>query len=178
MSYNQKIIKCELSVESIDKALRQLENYKKRFLKYQDKLMSELGKLAHETAKEAMPPEGSDAYRSGGANLTYEVDGNVITIGIHGQQAVFIEFGAGIEYNGREGTSSHPHGEELGYTIGSWSLSDQGSGQIFNPDGWYFYDNGEWVHTWGNPTYMPLGKAEQRLQQDVLKVARKVFGAL
>lgn len=178
MAYNQKIIKCNLSVESIDKALKQIANYKKRFLKCQDKLVDELAKLGYETAKAAMPPEGSDAYRSGGADLTVRNVNGVITIGLHGQQAVFIEFGTGLGFNGREGTSSHPHGVELGYTIGSWSLSDKGKGQIFNPDGWFFYDNGDWVHTWGNPTYMPLGKAEAKLTSDVMAVVRKVFGSL
>ena len=178
MAYTQKIIKCNLSVESIDKALKQLANYKKRFLKCQDKLMDELAKLGYETADSAMPPEGSVAYQGGGANLTVSNKDGVITIGLHGQQAVFIEFGSGLEFNGREGTSSHPHGQELGYTIGSWSLGPQGAGQIFNPDGWFFYDNGDWVHTWGNPTYMPLGKAEAKLTSDVMTVVRKVFGSL
>lgn len=33
---------------------------------------------------------------------------------------LFIEFGAGIHYNGSAGSSPHPKGNEFGYTIGSY----------------------------------------------------------
>lgn len=39
---------------------------------------------------------------------------------VEGRELLFIEFGAGIHYNGSAGSSPHPKGNEFGYTIGSY----------------------------------------------------------
>ena len=43
-----------------------------------------------------------------------------ISIFYKGSQVAFIEFGAGVRWNGAVGTSPHAYGQQLGYTIGSY----------------------------------------------------------
>ena len=89
-----------------------------------------------------------------------------------GKDLLFIEFGAGVHYNGHLGSSPHPKGNELGYTIGSY-----GKGQGKN-DFWFYYaDSGEAVMSHGTKSTMPVYKAGIEIRRQVLKIAREVFGS-
>lgn len=48
-----------------------------------------------------------------------------------GEDAIFIEFGAGLG-------ATHPEGSVYGYTPGSWSSSDKGSGVYAKKGFWYY----------------------------------------
>lgn len=86
-----------------------------------------------------------------------------------GQDLLFIEFGAGIHYNGAG--SPHPLGKEMGYTIGSY-----GKGQGKN-DFWFYYkDSGEAVMSHGTQATMPMYKAAVEMRSQILNIAREVFG--
>lgn len=88
-----------------------------------------------------------------------------------GKDLLFIEFGSGIHSNGHLGSSPHPKGEELGYTIGSY-----GKGQGKN-DFWFYYaDSGEAVMSHGTQATMPVYKAGEEMRRQVLNIAKEVFG--
>ena len=90
---------------------------------------------------------------------------------VEGKDLLFIEFGAGVHYNGNLGGSPHPKGEEMGYTIGSY-----GKGQGKN-DFWFYYaDSGEVVMSHGTQSTMPVYKAGVEIRRQILKIAREVFG--
>lgn len=90
---------------------------------------------------------------------------------VEGKDLLFIEFGAGVHYNGNSGGSPHPKGKEMGYTIGSY-----GKGQGKN-DFWFYYaDSGEAVMSHGTESTMPVYKAGIEIRRQVLKIAREVFG--
>lgn len=91
---------------------------------------------------------------------------------VEGKDLLFIEFGAGVHYNGNLGGSPHPKGKEMGYTIGSY-----GKGQGKN-DFWFYYaDSGEAVMSHGTKSTMPVYKAGIEIRRQVLKIAREVFGS-
>ena len=91
---------------------------------------------------------------------------------VEGSDLLYIEFGAGIRYNGSAGTSPHPKGEEFGYTIGSY-----GRGQGKN-DFWFYYaDTGETVMSHGTEATMPVFRASQEIIQNIRRIAREVFGS-
>ena len=93
------------------------------------------------------------------------------TLIVEGKQVLFIEFGAGVHYNGAVGQSPHPKGREFGYTIGSYG---QGKGR---QDSWsYEADSGEWVRTYGVRAQMPVWKAAQEMMNLVKSTAKEVFG--
>lgn len=88
-----------------------------------------------------------------------------------GSDILFIEFGAGIHYNGSAGSSPHPKGQELGYTIGSYG---QGKGKN---DFWFYYsDTGEAVMSHGTQATMPVYKASLEIRKNILQIAKEVFG--
>lgn len=90
---------------------------------------------------------------------------------VEGKDLLFIEFGAGIHYNGAAGSSPHPLGQEMGYTIGSY-----GKGQGKN-DFWFYYaDGGESVMSHGTQATMPVYKAGVEMRRQILKIAKEVFG--
>lgn len=90
---------------------------------------------------------------------------------VEGQGILFIEFGAGVYYNGSAGTSPHPLGQELGYTIGSYG---KGKGK---QKAWGYYDeSGDLVLTHGTEATMPVYKASVEMRNQMLKIAKEVFG--
>ena len=46
--------------------------------------------------------------------------GSVTVVIASGEDAIWIEFGSGVYYNGSPGTSPHPSGAELGFVIGGY----------------------------------------------------------
>lgn len=90
---------------------------------------------------------------------------------VESNSILWIEFGAGVHFNGHLGSSPHPKGEELGYTIGSY-----GKGQGKN-DFWFYYaDSGEAVMSHGTQATMPVYKAGLEIKKQMLTIAKEVFG--
>lgn len=86
------------------------------------------------------------------------------TIWLQGDQVAFIEFGAGVHYNGAVGSSPHPRGTALGMTIGS-----------FGPKGaldYWWYNGMEWF---GTKAEMPLYGAQKKMVDECLRICREEF---
>ncbi len=86
------------------------------------------------------------------AQVDVSVDnrGSVTVVVASGEDAVWVEFGAGVYHNGSPGSSPHPHGAELGMTIGGFG---KGNGK---KEVWGFYENGELKLSHGTPARMPM----------------------
>lgn len=90
---------------------------------------------------------------------------------VEGKELLFIEFGAGVYYNGSVGGSPHPKGQELGYTIGSYG---KGKGK---QETWAYYDDSnELVLTHGTKAAMPVYKAGLEIRRQIIGIAKEVFG--
>ena len=81
-----------------------------------------------------------------------------------------VEFGAGVYHNGSPGSSPHPHGAELGMTIGGFG---KGNGK---KEVWGFYENGELKLSRGTPARMPMALAITTVCNDIQSIAKEVFG--
>lgn len=93
------------------------------------------------------------------------------TLVCEGKDLLFIEFGAGIHYNGNAGESPHPKGKEMGYTIGSYG---KGNGE---KDSWVYYsDDGRYVTSHGTEATMPVYKASVEIIKQIREIAKEVFG--
>lgn len=93
------------------------------------------------------------------------------TLIVEGRDILFIEFGAGIHYNTAAGTSPHPLGSENGYTIGSY-----GKGLGAQDSWWYKAETGETVRSFGTQAAMPVYKAAMEMREQMLRIAKEVFG--
>lgn len=95
--------------------------------------------------------------------------GTVYVVIADGPEAVFIEFGAGVYSNNKP--SPHPRGTELGMTIGSYG---KGRGNRLT---WGYRDEtGEFHLTHGTPAAMPMYKAAAAVRDNIITIAREVFG--
>ncbi len=168
------VVKCH----SIQEVIEQLQNFGKRIQSKNSQFMARLLNEGFTLANNNL--ETISAYYKEDATVSIGVEDNGKTIKgyvyLNGGKVAFIEFGAGVTFNGSAGTSPHPRGTELGMTIGSY-----GKGQGANSWGWWFrkderqYER-QYEHSYGNPAYMPLYRTLQELKEKVADIAKEVYG--
>ena len=169
-----KIINIDLlNNRSLDKSIQQLREY-------QDSLNDKCTEFVRRLAEVGIPViDENIAAAQGDSDKGHNTYIKINSFGSYsqaeliceGKDLLMIEFGSGVHFNGAAGSSPHPKGEELGYTIGSY-----GKGQGKN-DFWFYYaDSGEAVMSHGTQATMPVYKAGLEIKRQILKIAREVFG--
>ncbi len=174
---SKRVVRFTLDAKSIGKAIKEIEEYKREVLQKTDELRKRVAERIAEDASSGFASAIIDdlLQNSGGAraaNVSVEVSdsGNTTLVIANGQDAIWCEFGAGVYHNGAAGSSPHPKGAELGFTIGSYGKG-LGSKKV-----WGFYEDGELKLTHGAPASMPMYTACQKVCEDVANIAREVFG--
>lgn len=181
-------VKFKLSPSSIDSAIADIQNYKKELLNKLADMTYKIALTGYPVVQENYINDAPDSgvFHTGrrllpvvdGASLDHQVSVSVptasnrmvSTMRVTGSGVAFIEFGAGVHYNGAVGTSPHPKGQELGMTIGSY-----GKGKGKN-DTWFHTASGRSVMTHGTKAMMPVYKASVEMRKSVSKISREVFG--
>ena len=171
-----KVIRINLNTQDIDRAIKDVEKYRQDFLRKVDIFRK---RVADELANDAQLGFNSaiidDLTKGGGrkpsVNVSVTDKGDVSVVMANGSDAIWCEFGAGVYHNGSVGSSPHPLGVELGYTIGSYGKG-YGKGKA-----WGYYENGELKITRGSPASMPMYNAMKTISAKVISIAREVFGA-
>lgn len=168
-----------LSESSIDRAIKELQEYKAEF----DKKCKAFRHAVAERVKQYADAEYANTWYNdlviGGKQSVYiptyveETDEASIVVA-QGVVAVFIEFGAGVHHNMGKSMlwkSPHPWGIELGATIGSYPdralIPSAGKN-----DKWEIGPN-EW--TYGTQAQMPLYKAWNYAMADIEDIAKEIF---
>ena len=171
-----KVINVQLNSASIDAAIRELRNYEK-WLYRKSVVLRE--RVAYFIAKDASTVFNTSIAEddlwegaiTGSVEVSVEPKGENITLVIaSGKDAVFMEFGAGVYYNGAVGTSPNPLGVQLGLTIGSYGLGN-GKKEVWG----YTGEDGKIHLTHGAPASMPLYRAVVSVANDIEQIAREVF---
>ena len=170
---SKKIITFDLSESGIERAIKELKDYKNEL----DKKCEELRRRVAERIESKAQPGFNGAIvddvlkgaRSAHVYVSVKDEGDVTLVIAYGNDAVWVEFGAGVYHNGAVGSSPNPYGSELGFTIGSYGTN--GARDI-----WGFYENGELVLTHGTPAAMPLFHAVQDTIDEIQSIAKEVFG--
>lgn len=160
---------------SIDAAVKEIRDYAEWVKRKTDELRERVAYFIAEDARAVFNTAVADDLIGEGA-VTGNVDvvvnnqGNMTLVIANGEDAVFMEFGAGVYYNGSVGSSPNPLGADLGYTIGSYGKG-YGAKEV-----WGFYGEDGKLHlTHGAPASMPLYKAVQSVSQDIARIAKEVF---
>lgn len=91
---------------------------------------------------------------------------------VQGEDIHFVEFGAGVTHNGSVGSSNNPLGANAPYptTIGSYG---QGRG---SQKKWFFTEGGQKYASYGTPGRSPIYRASQRIVEQAVNIAKRVFG--
>ena len=174
MSVSKKIT-FRLSESSIDAAIRELDAYKRSVQQKAETLGVRVAqRIRDEAAQDFSTAIVSDLLGQDPQYAKVQVTiqpqpGNITLVIAAGPDAIFVEFGAGVFYNGPAGSSPHPRGEELGLTIGSYG---KGHGKR---DVWGFFTEDGLVLTHGAPAKMPMLKAAELVATQIYDIAQEVF---
>lgn len=177
----KKILKADLSVSSINNLKKQLQDYQKDLIRKCELFVKKLAEAGIPVIDENMAKAAftvDDKGIQSGANPEHNIQIKINSFGdyvradliVEGKELHYIEFGAGVYYNGEAGTSPHPKGEEFGYVIGSY-----GKGHGVQKIWGYYSDSGELVLTHGVEATMPVYKASLEIADNVVKIAKQVF---
>lgn len=164
-----KTIKTTLSTESLKAAIEELREYKRFVQRKTEALNERLANIALHEADERFSTAQYDGEND--VRLVAEPTKNGWAITAHGQAVCFIEFGAGVHYNG-DGS-----GYPLPKPDGIVGIGEYGHGWG-KRDVWYFKTpDDDTVRTHGNPAAMPMFFATEAVRNAVYQVAKEVFGA-
>ena len=148
-----------LSPSSIEKAIRDLESYKRDVKKKADLLCDRLAELGATQVSISYSRVGHLVTNNPMPQIEVTNEGDTWTIHANGEEAVFIEFGAGDRYGW-----GHP--EPQGFGPGT-----------YNPDsdnwktGWWY--NGQ--RTYGNEPTAGMYWAKVEMRENLKKLAEEVF---
>lgn len=155
-----------LDVGSIESAIAQLDKLKQDINEKAKALVKETVERGTELCEQAV-----SSMPDRDVPIHGEWDGKNKGLVEAGGEAVFVEFGAGVRYNGPAGTSPHPMGEDFGFLIGEF-----GKKHGRNPEGWDYKDkSGNVVHTYGVKAQMFMYNAARQLEEEAPEIAKKVF---
>lgn len=171
----KKIINVSLSTTSINKAIKELEQYKRDLSTKEKQLLEGLANIGVKEASIRFTTAMYDGIND--VTVTLDKTNNGYAIVAEGQAVAFIEFGTGVYHNSGE---PYPMPRPEGIVgIGEYG---QGKGKR---RAWFYKGeagtNGEVqkngiVKTRGNPASMPLWYASEEMRNAVLQIAREVFG--
>lgn len=170
----KKVIKFGLSEREIDRALKELEQYKQDLIRKTEILRERIAERIADQSRSGFAGAIVDDLLKGGqrtaeVNVSVEVRDNISVIIASGEDAIWAEFGAGVYHNGSAGSSPHPKGSELGFTIGGYG---KGMGKRKT---WGFYEDGELRLTHGAPAVMPMYNAMKTVCDEIASIAKEVF---
>ena len=168
-----KTIKVNLSANSIKNAVKELKFYKEEIRFKTSIFVQRLSDLGVKVIDAHKYSHGDSDFNDLRTYAWLEESGsNVkVTLVLYGKDVAFIEFGAGVAYNGAGGTSPNPYGQPLGMIIGSY-----GKGHGLE-DYWFYLDDetNEWVMSKGTEAAMPMYYADTEIHKQFIEIAKEVF---
>ena len=173
-------IKCNLSVASIESAIRQLEDYRDSLDRKAKELCKRLADMGATSAKLSF----SKLYYQyqGPVDISVSVEergDNKYAIVANGETVLIAEFGAGVTLG-----KGHPNPVVDGQRMGPGTHPDKhysrnSNGELVenwrNDRGWYLPKSKGGGHTFGNPPTMAMYNTAKDLKAEIQKVAQEVF---
>lgn len=171
-----------LSLSSIRELQKQLEEYQDSIKRKLEEVVREVAKVGLEVAEREISKasftydekgieSGSDTEHNSQIKVTSLRGYAHADLIVEGRELLFIEFGAGVYYNGPVGSSPHPKGEEFGFLIGSYGKG-HGAQKVWG----YYNDSGDLVLTHGTRATMPMYNAFLKMYEEAPKIVKRVFG--
>lgn len=159
-------ITISLNSGELQRAIKEVKAYQRWVEQKTQELTKRLAELGAAEAKVRFGGAQYDGTNDSRVSIEPMADGYKVVAA--GNAVFFIEFGAGVYYNGSE---PYPEPRPAGVSkIGEYG---QGKGKR---KGWGFYDeSGELVITHGVPAAMPMLNASRVMLQDIERIAKEVF---
>ena len=164
---SKTVIKCSLNERDIDRAINDLKQYKREFLKKEKRLLEGLAEIGIKEASVRFTTAMYDGTNDVSVKLDTTKNGYAIVA--EGRAVAFIEFGAGVYHNTSE---PYPNPRPTGIV----GIGEYGKGHGKRNAWGYKNENDELVITRGNPAAMPMWYASEEIKNQVLRIAKEVFG--
>lgn len=162
-----KVISFSLNPADIRRAISELQEYKAWVKNRAEELIKRLAAEGFEIAKEGFDEATVDeGQHTPETECSLVSEGNGYTIYAIGDEVMFIEFGAGVYYNG---AGSHPE-----KPAGLAGIGEYGH-HLGKLQSWHYERNGEKHTTHGTPAQMPMYKAKAAMRNRFIELAREVF---
>ena len=163
---SKKVIRVALSQESILQAVRELRDYYAHILPKLKEVCRRLAEIGVQYAQQTFSQAQYDGDND--VSVTYQEIENGYKIVASGQAVCFIEFGAGVYYNGND---SYPGNRPAGVV----GIGEYGSGKG-KRNAWGFYaSTGDLVITHGNPPAAAMFNSIQIMKEQLDRIVKEVF---
>lgn len=176
------VIKVQLSQKSVQSAINKLKKLQKKIDRatdnYHKQCVNEAEEQINIVAQEAVRsiPDGSPLTVS--HNTTKQGNTTTSIVSLVGSQAVFVEFGTGVVFNGDIGSQPHDQYDtsydNSRFAIGSWSLGPDGSGNLADKDYWRYHGKKQY----GWQPYEPIYNGIKGIIAMHRKFAEDSFGSI
>lgn len=169
-------INIALNTRSIDKAIKQLEEYQANLATAGAEITRRLSLMGYDVIYQVMAGHVFSGETIDSLTIVEQRPNKHILMA-NSTAILFFEFGAGINGVG------HPQAGEFGFGAGTYP----GQKHALDPNGWWFptdnpdliirtdKDGQGWGHSNGNPPYMPFYQASRKMRDDLLEVAKEVL---
>ncbi len=152
--------------KSVDKAIKQIQQYKKDFLAKEEIFVKRLAEIGVSIATTGFSTADYDGTNDVQVSMTQS--GAKATVTAFGETVGFIEFGTGIKF---------PEWDNSGTEYTPPKHGTYGKGQGKNPHGWYFSvgAGAKARHTYGNPPAEAMRTARDVMIERITQIAREVW---
>ena len=151
----------------IDELIKHVELHRRAIEKSKPKILDAIEETAMSEASAFESATYDDGQSTNDSHVESARDENSVTITATGTAVPFIEYGAGVHYNGSE-PYPEPRPAEIVH-IGEYG---KGHGKR---EGWYFNEDGETKFTRGTPAQMPMYKARKSVEKMIDKKWRELI---
>lgn len=156
-----------MKIEGMDQLLVDFNKYANNFDIKANQVCYQCAKTGKEQAQIYYSYAPKDGEDDGSFGLEKTLNG--WSFNAYGREPVFVEFGAGVHYNGKSGTYPIARPNRIS-GIGRYHY------HLGSLDSWKYTDaNGNEVRTFGTPASMPMYRASRYVMRHINEIARKVF---
>ena len=170
---------------SIEKAIKELEEYKKKLVSREEIFCQRLANIGANAAMMTIAFKGhGDSSRNAQFNIQFTAEGEMVngvlsitsTPTVTKDGRVFYphlawEFGAGNYFNGM--TSKNPYAGKFGMGVGTFPEQTH----VPKPGFWYYRDkNGDAVRSYGTQETQPMHTAVVEMIKSIEAIAKEVYG--
>ena len=174
---SKRVIKVQLNEASINRAIKELVDYKKWLLSKTKEFLKALADEGVEIANTKFAKAVYDGTNDVSCSVEERGDNKIAVVAVGGA-TLFIEFGTGVKYPdnhpeaGKHGMVRGQYGYKLGRLPQGWRYEgDPGSNGEVITEGKHV---GE-VHTYGNPANMSMYQTIRELEEKFEEIARRVY---
>ena len=174
---SKRVIKVQLNEASINRAIKELEDYKKWLLSKTKEFLKALADEGVEIANTKFAKAVYDGTNDVSCSVEERGDNKIAVVAVGGA-TLFIEFGTGVKYPdnhpeaGKHGMVRGQYGYKLGRLPQGWRYEgDPGSNGEVITEGKHV---GE-VHTYGNPANMSRYQTIREVEEKSEEIARRVY---